>query len=450
MIRSIAGRFASKRCGFGIAVDEFPSFAQQGRFVAWLRLLVEGRTATRGLSRSTTKKFGDMMNKFTTRIALATACAALSFQVHAQAPIKIGFLATFSGPLGTLGQDQYDAFMLAVEQRGGKLGGTPVDVIKQDDQFKPEVASQEVNNLIERDKVSIITGMTGSNVMMAVAKPITDKGVFLISTNPGPSPLAGAGCSPLQYVVSFQVDTIAEVAGRYASDKGYKRVVLLAPNYQAGKDMLTGFRHGFQGSLEDELYTPLNQLDFSAEITKIAAAKPDAVFAFYPGALGVNFVRQYQQAGLLKSIPLLSTGTIDGTSLPALKDSALGAFSGQYWGPDIDNPTNKQFVAAFEAKYHRIPSNYAAQAYDGAQLLDSALAKVKGNVANKPAFEAALKAADFKSVRGSFRFNNNNFPIQDMRMFEVFKDSQGRVSLRTAAVPLKDHQDRYHDKCPLK
>ncbi len=390
------------------------------------------------------------MNKTPARSTLlALACMAAS-QAWAQAPIKIGFLATFSGPLGTLGQDQYDGFMLAVDQRSGKLGGSPVEVIKRDDQFKPDVATQEVQSLIERDKVAVITGMTGSNVMMAVAKPIIDKGVFLISTNPGPSPLAGANCSPLQYVVSFQVDTIAEVAGKYASDKGFKRVVLMAPNYQAGKDMLSGFRHQYQGSLEDELYTPLNQLDFSAEITKIAAAKPDAVFAFYPGALGVNFIRQYQQAGLVKSIPLLSTGTIDGTSLPALKESALGALSGHMWAPDIDNAANHKFVDAFEARYHRIPSNYAAQAYDGAILLDSAIAKVKGNVADKTAFATALHAADFSSVRGNFRFNNNNFPIQDMHIFEAARDAKGRVSLKTIATPLKDHQDRYHDKCQLK
>ena len=390
-----------------------------------------------------------MINSAVRSTLVALACASAG-HAWAQTPIKIGFLATFSGPIGTLGQDQYDGFMLAVSQRGGKLGGVPVEVIKQDDQFRPEVGAQEVQSLIERDKVSVITGMTGANVMMAVAKPIVDKGVFLISTNPGPSALAGAGCSPYQYVVSNQIDTVAEVVGKYASDKGFKRVVLMAPNYQGGKDMLTGFRHEFQGSVEDELYTPLNQLDFSAEITKIAAAKPDAVYVFYPGALGVNFVRQYQQAGLVKSIPLLSTGTIDGTSIPALKESALGALSGHIWAPDTDNPTSHQFVDAFEAKYHRIPSNFAAQAYDGAQLLDSAIAKVKGNVADKTAFAAALHAAEFKSVRGNFRFNNNNFPVQDLHIFEVAKDAKGRVSLKTIATPLKDHQDRYHDKCALK
>jgi branched-chain amino acid transport system substrate-binding protein len=370
--------------------------------------------------------------------------------VDAQEPIKIGFMASLSGAIGALGQDQYDGFMLAVEERGGKLGGYPVKILKEDDQFKPDVATQIVTKLIEREKVPIITGITGSNVIMAVAKSITDKQVFLLSTNSGPSPLAGAQCSKYQFVVSWQAENISEVVGKYAADQGLKRVVLMAPNYQAGKDVLAGFKRYYKGQVLDEIYTPLNQLDFSTEITQLATIKPDAVFAFYPGALGINFVRQYQQAGLLKTLPLLSTGVIDGTSLPALKDAAIGTLSGAFWGPDLDNPANRKFVDNFERKYGRIPSNFAAQAYDGALLLDSAIAKVKGDVSNKDAFGAALKAADFKSVRGKFRFNNNNFPIHDMYMFEAAKDAKGRVSLRKVATPLVDLQDAYHTQCALR
>ncbi|MES2257066.1 MAG: ABC transporter substrate-binding protein [Pseudomonadota bacterium] len=376
-----------------------------------------------------------------------TACAIPA--AFAQAPVKIGFLATLSGPMAALGQDQYDAFMLAVGQRGGKLGGVPVQVLKEDDQLKPDVATQIVQKLIEKENVPIITGMTGSNVIMAVARPIIDKQVFLISTNAGPSPLAGARCSPFQYVVSWQGDNIAEVVGMYAANKGYKKVALLAPNYQGGKDVLGGFKRFYKGQVAEEILTSLSQPDFSAELTQLAAARPDAVFAFFPGALGVNFVRQYQQAGLLKTMPLLTTGILDGTTLPALKDAVLGMTAGAFWGPGLDNPANRQFVDAFEKKYGRIPSNFAAQAYDGALLLDSALAKVKGNVADKKAFAAALRQADFKSVRGNFRFNNNNFPIHDMHMFEAGKDAKGRVSLNWIATPLKDHQDAYHAACAM-
>jgi branched-chain amino acid transport system substrate-binding protein len=382
-------------------------------------------------------------------ILLATA-AALAAPAHAQTPVKIGFMAEMSGPQGALGQDQWDAFMLVVERNGGKLGGVPVELIKEDSQLKPDLATQIVQKLIERDKVSIITGISFSNVMMAIHKPVTEKEVFLIGSNAGPAPIAGAQCSPYQFITSWQNDTQAEVVGKYAADKGFKRVVGMAPNYQAGKDFIAGFKRYYKGEIADEIYTPLNQPDFSAELAQVAALKPDAVYVFYPGGLGVNFVRQYQQAGLLGKIPLLTTSTTDGLNLPAQKEAALGVVSGTFWGPDFTNPASKRFMEEFEKKYSRIPSQYAAQSYDAAQLIDSALAKVKGNVSDKKAFMAALQQADFKSVRGAFKFNNNHFPIQDMHVFEVAKDARGRISLKTLGTPLKNHEDAYHAQCALK
>src|SRR5690606_91782 len=253
---------------------------------------------------------------------------------QAQQPIKIGFMNTFSGAVAVPGEQQYKAFMLAVEQRGGKLGGVPVEVLKEDDQFKPEVAVQVVQKLIERDQVPIIAGITGSNVMMAAAKLITGKGVFLISTNSGPSPLAGAQCSPNFFSTSWQNDNIAEVVGQYASDKGYKEVVLMTANFQGGKDLLEGFKRFYNGKVLDEVYTPLNQLDFSNELTQVASRQPDAVYAFYPGGMAVSFVRQYQLTGLSKTISLLSSGMLELLMIRDLKDSALGAFGGHFWGPD--------------------------------------------------------------------------------------------------------------------
>ena len=285
--------------------------------------------------------------------------------------------------------------------------------------------------------------------MMAIHKPITEKEVFLIGSNAGPSPIAGAQCSPFFFTTSWQNDQQAEVVGKYATDKAYKRVMALAPNYQAGKDFVSGFKRFYKGEVMDEIYTPLNQPDFSAEIAQVAAKKPDAVFVFYPGGLGINFVRQYQQSGLLGKIPLLSASTTDGIGLPALKETALGVIAGTFWGPDFANASNKQFIEEFEKKHNRIPSQYAAQSYDSALLLDSAIGKVKGNLADKKAFGAALKSADFKSVRGDFKFGNNNFPVQDMHVFEVAKDAKGRVSLKTIATPLKEHKDAYHAQCQL-
>jgi branched-chain amino acid transport system substrate-binding protein len=386
---------------------------------------------------------------YLSRWATAIALAATTSLAFAQAPIKIGFMAELSGPQGALGQDQYDAFMLVVERNGGKLGGAPVQIIREDSQLKPDVATQLVQKLIEKDNVSIITGITFSNVMMAVHKPITEKGVFLIGSNAGPAPIAGAQCSNNQFIVSWQNDMQAEVVGKYASDKGYKRVVGMAPNYQAGKDFIAGFKRFFKGEMVDEIYTPLNQPDFAAELAQVASKNPDAIYVFYPGGLGVNFIRQYQQAGLLGKIPLLSASTADGTTLPAQRETALGVISGTFWGPDFNNAANRQFVDEFEKKFNRIPSQYAAQSYDAALLLDSAIAKVRGNVADKTAFRAALKAADFKSVRGDFKFGANHFPVQDMHVFEVAKDGKGRVNLKTIATPLKNHTDAYAANCKM-
>ena len=383
-------------------------------------------------------------------LVAAGVLAAGLLAAPAFAQIKIGFMAELSGPQGALGQDQYDGFMLVVEANGGKLGGVPVRVLKEDSQLRPEIASQIVDKLIEKERVPIITGLTFSNVMMAVHRKITEKEVFLIGSNAGPAPIAGAQCSPYSFITSWQNDSQAEVVGKYASDKGYRKVIGMAPNYQAGKDAIAGFRRFYKGEMVDEIYTPLNQPDFSAELAQVAATNPDAVYVFYPGGLGVNFVRQYKQAGLTGKIPLLSTSTADGGTLPALKNDALGVISGTFWGPDFANPVSKKFVNDFEKKFNRIPSQYAAQSYDAALLLDSALGRVKGNVGDKKAFMAALKAADFKSVRGEFRFNNNGFPIQDQHVFEVAKDAKGRVSLKTLATPMKDHKDAYHTLCALK
>ncbi len=275
--------------------------------------------------------------------------------------------------------------------------------------------------------------------------------MFLIGSNAGPSPVAGAQCSPYFFSTSWQNDNQAEVVGKFASDKGYKNVIAMAPNYQAGKDFISGFKRTYKGgTVIDEIYTPLNQQDFSAELAQVASKKPDALYVFYPGGLGVNFVKQFQQAGLNKSITVMSASTVDGTTLPALRESALGWLSGTFWGPDFPNEANQKFVAAFEKKYNRIPSQYAAQSYDAAQLLDSAIRKVGGKIDNKKAFHAALKAADFKSIRGNFKFNTNQFPIQDMYVFDVAKDAKGRVSLRTVSKPLTNHQDSYVGQCNMK
>jgi len=368
----------------------------------------------------------------------------------AHAEVRIGFVATLSGPAAALGQDQYDGFMLALEQLGGKLGGTEAKIFKEDDQLKPDVGVLAVRKFIEKDKVDLITGVTFSNVMMALAKPLSDAEMLFVSSNAGPAPLAGKQCNANFFFAAWQNDNQAEVMGQYATEKSFKKVYLMAPNYQSGKDQIAGFKRYYKGPVIGECYTQLNQPDYSAEIAQLQAAAPDAIYVFYPGGMGVNFVKQMRQAGMLGKQPLLSASTVDGTTLPALKETALGVLAGSFWGPDFDNATSRKFVDAFQQKYKRIPSQYAAQAYDSANLIDSALRKTGGKTTDKAAVRAALRAADFSSLRGKMKFGNNGFPIQDMHVFEVAKNTAGDVSLKTLSTPLKGLQDAYATECPLK
>ncbi|VVE90180.1 ABC transporter substrate-binding protein [Pandoraea bronchicola] len=380
--------------------------------------------------------------KTTQRKAIAVlgavaAAAALFASNGAHAQVKIGFIGTLSGPGGALGQDQYDAFMLAIEQKGGKLGGVPVQVIKEDDQLKPDVGVQAAQKLVERDKVQLITGVTFSNVMMAIHKNVTNAGVVMVGSNAGPTPIAGEQCSPNFFSTSWDNDELHEAGGQLSTDLGYKKMYVMAPNYQAGRDAVNGFKRDYKGQIVDEVYTQVNQPDYSAEIAQLQAAKPDAVYVFYPGGMGVNFVKQYRQAGLLGKIPLISVSTIDGSTLPALKEQAVGSITSAPYSPDLDNAQNKQFVAAFQKKYNRVPSMYAAQSYDAANLIDSALTKTKGSVADREALRAALKAADFASVRGSFKFASNQFPIAPFYRVDVVKDGGGAAFANKGKIEIK-------------
>jgi len=377
-------------------------------------------------------------------LALGVAlCATLSAQAS-----TIGLMAPLSGPQALVGQDQVDGFMLALEMLGGKLGGKPATILKEDDQLKPEIGQQAVRKFIDKDKVDAIVGLSFSNVLMGSLPRLAESGVVAIATNAGPSPIAGASCKANVFSVAWQNDGAAEAMGKLAQDKGVKRVYLMAPNYQAGKDMVTGFKRFFKGTVVDEVYTQVNQPDYSAELAQLQSAKPDAVFAFYPGGMGVNFVKQMNQAGLLPKLPLYSVFTVDGTTLPSLRDAAAGTVSGAMWDAALDTPENRKFVAAFEAKYKRTPSEYAATGFDAANLLDVALRKAGGDTAK---LAAAVKAAgsEFKSVRGPFRFNNNNLPVQNYYAFEAVKQG-ANVAIKHVATPLKDHVDAYHAQCALK
>jgi branched-chain amino acid transport system substrate-binding protein len=382
---------------------------------------------------------------------VTAALAALALTpAHAQDKLKIGFISTLSGPPAVIGQQLRNGFLLGIKTHGGKLGGREAEVIVADDELKPDVAVAKVKAFVERDKVDFVVGPVFSNMLQAIMKPVTDSDTFLISPNAGTSNFAGKECNPNFFVTSYQNDQNHEVLGKYAQDVGIKKAFIMAPNYQAGKDALTGFKRYFKGEVLDEVYVPLNQLDYSAELSRIAAAKPDAIFVFLPGGMGVNFVKQFRQAGLADRIKFLSAFTVDEGTLPAQQDAALGFFGGANWAPNLDNPQNKAFVAAYEKEYGAVPGSYAFQAYDAAQLIDSAVTAVKGNLADKDALRAALKKADFKSLRGNFKFGHNHYPIQDFYLVKVAKRPDGKFQTEIAQKVFTDYEDVYAKDCPMK
>jgi branched-chain amino acid transport system substrate-binding protein len=382
-------------------------------------------------------------------IMLAVALL-LAGNAEAAEKVKIGFIATMSGPGGVLGQELLDGFNLGIQHRGGKLGGLPVELVIGDDQLKPDVGKQLADKMLQKDEVDIVTGIVFSNVMMAIAKPIADAEVFIVSANSGPSPLAGKLCNPYFFNVAWQNDNTHEAMGEYVQSKGHSNVYLLAPDYQAGKDALAGFKRFYKGNIAGEVYTTVNQPDYAAELAALRAAKPDAVYAFYPGGMAVNFVKQYAQAGLKDVAPLYGPSfMLDQTVLKAQGDAALGLYNTSFWSATLDNDANKRFVADFEKTYGRLPAPYAAQAYDAALLIDSAIAAVGGKIEDKEAFRAALRAADFKSVRGPFKFNKNHFPIQNYYLEQVVKDPQGRLVNAFKGVVFENHADAYQPECPM-
>src|SRR5262245_45044884 len=386
--------------------------------------------------------------------ALVLASFAMSLAMSpaiAGDTIKIGFVSTFSGPTAVIGNDMRNSFELALDHLGRKMGGKPVEVIYEDDQQKPEVGVQKSQKLIESDKVNFVVGYIWSNVLLASLKPVVDSQTFLISSNAGPSQIAGEQCSPFFFSTSWQNDQTPQAMGRYMTQKGVKTAFLIGPNYAAGKDMLTGVRATFKGQvIGEELTKWPDQLDFSTELSKVREAKPEAVFVFYPGAAGVQFLTQYTQSGLKGQIPLYTAFTVDAITLPLQKDLALGVPGAQQWVNDLPNDANKKFVADFRTKHKNYPSFYGAQSYDAANFVNSAVVAVNGDLDKKDAMRAEMRKANYASVRGSYKYGNNHFPIQNFYLQDVVKDPQGNLTLKTVETIVKDSQDMFHEKCPMK
>lgn len=390
--------------------------------------------------------------------SLAAATAAVSLLAIAAGAsaadrVKIGLVSTLSGPNAALGTDIRDAFMLAVKLNGGRLGGLPAEVMIADDQFKPDVGKQLFERMVKRDRVDFMTGVVFSNIMLAGLPEAIEGKTFYLSPNAAPSPIAGKECSPFFFAVSWPNDAYHEAAGQHAANQGFKNAYLVAPNYQAGKDSLAGFKRFYNGKVVAEVYTKLGQLDYSAELAEIRAAKPDVLYAFLPGGMGTNFIKQFVAAGLNKQTRLLLPGFgADQDIIRAVGDAMLGLQDTAHWAMNIDNAANKRFVAEFEKEYKRLPSGYAAQAYDTAMLIDSAIKAVGGKIEDKEAVRSAIKAAKFESVRGEFKFNTNQYPVQNYYLREVQKDEQGRLVNRVIEQKpvMANRGDAYVQDCPMK
>lgn len=380
-------------------------------------------------------------------VALSVSMASLSAQA-AEPPVKLGFIAAQSGPLGVLGAEQKRGLDLALAQLGGKLGGREVKLYSADSRATPGVAVQEVAKLVDKDDVDVITGGTASNEIMAMIRPIAAAGLSLIGSNGGPSPLAGKECSPAYFSLAFQNDQWSEGMGAYMTSQGVKKGYFIGMDYQAGWDHVGGAERTFEGETVAKVFTPQSQLDFSAELAQIRAANPDGVFAFYPGGAAIAFVKQYAQSGL--SVPLFSNaGLIDTLFLPSFGDDAVGVVVSSHYNPQLDNAANQRFVQAFREKHGRDPSSYAASQYDAVMLLDKAIAQLPAGKVDRKALRQAIAQAEFDSVRGDFAFNKNHMPVQNIYVQKVEKDAQGQLALTLLGVAAEKAGDRYAEQCVM-
>ncbi|MCK8787051.1 ABC transporter substrate-binding protein [Roseomonas sp. NAR14] len=366
------------------------------------------------------------------------------------APVRIGMITSLSGPGAYLGQDIRDGFLLAIEQGGGKLGGTPVALLVEDDGLKPGQGKQIAERFVGNEKIRLLTGIVFSNVLGAVLPDVLDAGAVYASPNASPSNFAGRDCHRNYWSIAWQNDSLHESAGQAAQNLGHKRMFLLAANYQAGRDAIAGFRRMYKGEVLGEIYTRLDQTDYAAELARIRAARPDAVYQFHPGGLGIAFLRQYAQAGLAELVPqVVAAPSMDSTTLAAVGEAALGMTVGSHWNSDFDVPASRAFVAAFRAKYDRLPTYYAQQGFDTALAIGGAFRNGGADLADTEAFRKGMLKADFASTRGRFRFGPNQHPVQDWFMLKVERGADGKPALVTKAKILSDHGDAYAAQCRL-
>lgn len=381
-------------------------------------------------------------------LGLGACLSATQAQEPQQQELRIGFMATLSGPAAVFGEHMRDGFMLAVNQSNGALGGMPTNVLVVDDKLDPDHAVKEVTKLIDENGIDLLVGVNFSKIMLAVHDPVVRSRTLFIGTSSGPAPIAGRNCSRYFFSTAAQDDQVHETMGRYASLKGYQQVVTIAPDYEAARDAIAAFRRHFKGQIAREIFPKLGQTEFSVEFDQIAGIEPDAIYAFMPGGMGVELVRQFQTSGMKGIIPFLSAKTVDAVTLPYTKETGEGLFSAAHWAPNLDNPANKRFVREFRRAYNYAPSTYAAQGYDAAKLIHFAL-ELTGGAKDREAMLSAINAAPFESVRGDFRFNSNQFPIQDFYLVEGVRRTSRLYEMEAVARVFDDVGDAFSGSCRM-
>jgi branched-chain amino acid transport system substrate-binding protein len=381
---------------------------------------------------------------------VAAAAFAFAAPVSAQQKIKIGFITTFSGPQGVMGQYMKDSVELALDHLGRKVGGLEVEMFYGDDQVKPDVGVQVAEEMLKKHQVDFVSGIIWSNVMMAVVPVVTGSGHIMVGSNAGASPLAGAQCNELYFSTSWNNDQTPEAMGKFLQDSNINDLYIISPNYQAGKDMVAGLKRYYKGRIVEEIYTKLGQQDYQAEITQLRSKEPKAVFVFLPGGMGIQFLKQYDQAGLRDQLPLYSVYTVDEISIPAVKDAAVGIYETRYWSPDLKNPANEKFVTDYKKKYGKLPVFYGAQSYDSIMLIDSAVKATKGNLKDTQALVKAMRKANFNSLRGPFVYNVNHHPIQNFYLLRAEKVAGGDIEMHIKKTIFEKHKDSYYQDCKMK
>jgi len=370
--------------------------------------------------------------------------------------VKIGFITTLTTPAGVIGEDMKNSVMLALEHIDNKMGNLDVELIMEDDGFKPDIGKQKTDKLVKQDDVDFVAGYIWSHVLLASMNSVTSANKFLISANAGPSQIAGKRCHPNFFSTSWQNDQTPMALGEYLNQEGVKSIYIMAPNYAAGKDMAAGVEAVFKGEIKGKDLTKWGadaQLDFSAELAKAKASGAEALYVFYPGKAGGAFIKQYQQAGLQGKLPLYTAFTVDSIALPKLQagklDGVLGSKMAQQWSPDMDNAANKRFVSDYLKQHGKYPSFYGAQSYDAIMLIKSAVEATGGNLKDKDALRNALMAANYDSVRGRYTYGNNHMPIQNFYLREVVEDSEGRWTTKIVKTVYENHQDLHASKCKM-